>query len=66
MRRVWAPFTREAMRAAPRLERGEPLTRELELELCRHFGIPLGEGRPEELASRARGAQTALPVTDGE
>lgn len=41
VRCVWTPFTRETMRAAPRLEPGEPLTPELEQELRRHYAVPV-------------------------
>jgi hypothetical protein len=60
--RVWAPYDRELIRQAPRLEPGSPLTRERELELCAHFRIPQGQGRAAALAGRPEGAETAAPA----
>jgi hypothetical protein len=56
---VWCPYEREAVRSAPAIEPGEPLTREQELELCAHYGIREGQGRAAEISRRQQGAVTA-------
>jgi hypothetical protein len=56
---VWVPYERAAIRGAPRIEAGRPLTRELELEFCAHFGIPEDAGRAAELRGRDAGVASA-------
>jgi hypothetical protein len=56
---VWVPYGRSAIRSAPRVEAGGELTREAELELCAHFGIPETAGRAAELREREPGSPTA-------
>jgi hypothetical protein len=60
--RVWVPYDRARIRAAPRIEAGRELTRERELELCAHFGIPDGVGRAAAIAGGSPGTITARPV----
>ena len=60
--RVWVPFDRELIRAAPQLEPGSQITREIELELCGHFALPSDRGRAAALAGRTEGSQTAVPA----
>jgi PRC-barrel domain len=62
---VWVPYDRSAIRSAPRIEPGGDLTRELELELCAHFGAPEGGGRSAELRGREPGSPTARPAATG-
>jgi hypothetical protein len=62
--RAWVPYTREELRAAPTLDAGEPLSREVELELCEHFGLPQSDGRPAQLASRPEDAVTSTPAPE--
>jgi hypothetical protein len=62
--RVWAPYSRETIKQAPKVNTKAPLTRETELELLKHFGIPEGVGRAAELAARGGfEAITASPAT---
>ena len=60
--RVWAPYDRDMVRQAPRIDAGKPLTREQELELCSFYGIAETFGRGSELSDRAEGAVTAEPA----
>jgi hypothetical protein len=60
--RVWAPYDREMVRRAPRVDAGRPLTRELELELCAYYGIGEDAGRGSEIADRPEGSVTAEPA----
>jgi hypothetical protein len=60
---IWAAHRRDAIRGAPAVDAGEPLTREAELELCAHYGIREGHGRAAELAARPGGAITAHAPT---
>jgi PRC-barrel domain len=46
---VWVPYDRELIRESPRVEPGEPLGVDRELELRSHYGIP----RADQLATRA-------------
>jgi sporulation protein YlmC with PRC-barrel domain len=64
--RVWVPYSRDELRGAPTLEPGRPLSREQELELCEHFGLPRSGGRAEALASRPEGAETSRPAPEPE
>ncbi|HEX6116698.1 MAG TPA: hypothetical protein VFY99_06320 [Solirubrobacterales bacterium] len=60
--RVWAPYDRDMIRQAPRIDAGRSLTRELELELCAFYGIAEDFGRGSEVAGRPEGAVTAEPA----
>jgi hypothetical protein len=60
--RVWAPYDRDMIRRAPRVDAGRPLTRERELELCDFYGIGEDAGRRSEIAERPEGAVTAEPA----
>jgi hypothetical protein len=60
--RVWAPYDRETVRQAPRVDAGQPLTRERELELCAFYGMGEGSGRGAEIAGRDEGSVTAEPA----
>ena len=60
--RVWAPYDRDMVRRAPRIDAGQPLTRERELELCAFYGIGEDLGRGSEVAGRPEGAVTAEPA----
>jgi hypothetical protein len=58
-RHVWVPYPRDLVRQAPRLQAGAPVTREQELELCAHFGLPGSAGRAAELEKRDSESVTA-------
>ena len=57
--RLWVPFDRDTLRAAPRVDAGSPFTREGELSLCDFFGIPRSQGRAANVVTRAEGSETA-------
>ncbi len=61
--RVWAPYDRDMVRQAPRIDAGQPLTRERELELCHFYGYGESRGRGAEVAKRPEGAATAQPAS---
>jgi PRC-barrel domain len=60
--RVWAPYARDMVRRAPRIDAGRPLERERELELCSFYGIGEDAGRGSEIADRPDGAVTSRPA----
>ena len=60
--RVWAPYDRDMIRRAPRVDAGRPLTRELELGLCAFYGMGEQTGRGAEIAGRDEGSVTAEPA----
>ena len=60
--RVWAPYDRDIVRRAPRIDAGQPLARERELELCAFYGIGEDAGRGSEIAGRPEGSVTAQPA----
>lgn len=63
--RVWAPYEREGIREAPRLEPGEELTRERERELLYHYGIPESAAIAAGVVARPEGSITARPSGQG-
>ncbi len=56
---VWIPYQQAIIKAAPAVGPSGELTREQELELCAHFGIPDGIGRAASVAPRTAGTITA-------
>ena len=60
---IWVPYRAEAIRRAPKVHAGAPLTRERELQLLSHFGIAGEVGRAAELAQRDPEAITARPAS---
>jgi PRC-barrel domain len=60
--RIWVAHDRKAVRGAPAVQPGKPLTREDELELCEHYQIGPDRGRRADLGSRPEGAVTAVPA----
>ena len=60
--RVWIPYSREDLRAAPSVDSHKPLTREQELEICAGYAIPPDFGRAEAIAGRSPEAITAKPA----
>lgn len=63
---VWVPYDRDAIRGAPRIEPGDALTTERELELCTHYGIPEGKGRAAEISDRSPDAISTRPAEPGQ
>jgi PRC-barrel domain len=60
--RIWVAHGRKAVRGAPAINAGKPLTREVELELCDHYLIGPERGRRAAVESRPEGAVTAGPA----
>ncbi len=58
---VWVPYSRDALRAAPVVDPAKSLTRDQELAICAHFGIPVELGRARQVSARPVGAVTAKP-----
>ena len=56
--RVWVPYSREALRGAPRVEPGEPLDLERESALAEHFATD----RAERIAGRPAGSVMSRPA----
>ena len=53
---VWVPYSRDRVRAAPRIDPGSPLTAAVERELLDHYGLAVDAGRwPSSPARRRRG-----------
>jgi hypothetical protein len=61
--RVWVPYARETIKAAPKAGTKAPLTRESEIELLKHFGAGGNAGRTAELNARGFEAITSSPAT---
>ena len=61
--RVWVPYGRETIKAAPRTTTKAPLTRDAEIELLKHFGAGGDVGRTAELNARGFEAVTASPAS---
>lgn len=57
--KVWVPYSRDTLKSAPRRKAKEPLTREAELDLLKHFGVAGDAGRAAELNARGFDAITA-------
>ena len=60
--RVWVPYSRDEMRAAPSVDPGKPLMREQELAICAGYAIPPDSGSAAEVAGRAPESVTAKPA----
>jgi PRC-barrel domain len=60
--RVWIAHGREALRAAPAVDRARPLLREHERTICAHYGIEPAAGRHAAVAQGRRDEITSLPV----
>lgn len=60
--RVWAPYNRDDIRAAPRIDPGRALTREDELFLLEAFSLPTDSGRGAEVSARTANTDTARPA----
>ena len=59
---VWVPYERDLIRRTPRVEQRAELTKDQELVLCAHYGIPETTARGEALADRDGSAVTARPA----
>jgi hypothetical protein len=64
-RRVWVPFSREAVRTAPEVDPVAGLEAATELELYRHYEVsPAGGGRRARLEGRGADTLTCLPASE--
>jgi hypothetical protein len=63
--RLWVAHGRKSVRGAPPIDPGEPLTRELEIDLYDHYLIRSDRGRHGELVKRDQGSATAKPAAEG-
>jgi hypothetical protein len=61
--KIWIPYSRETIKATPKVNTKAPLTREAELELLKHYGAGGDAGRAAELGGRGFEAITASPTT---
>jgi hypothetical protein len=59
---TWVPYDRDTIRRAARIDPGEPLAPEQELELCSHYGIDEGGGRAASLAIMLDDVPSARPA----
>jgi hypothetical protein len=60
--RLWAGYDRDWIHQAPRFRPNESLSAAQELELCAHWDIDEGRGRPAEVADRDADEITAVPA----
>lgn len=60
--RVWAAYTRSAVRNSPKLNADQSLNAGQELQLCEHYGILVEIGRAAEVAEREPDELTAVPA----
>ncbi|HKJ36414.1 MAG TPA: PRC-barrel domain-containing protein [Solirubrobacterales bacterium] len=58
--RVWVPYAKDAVRAAPERDPRSGLDRAAELALCEHYGIPEGVLRRRAVAERPEGTATSV------
>jgi hypothetical protein len=60
--RLWIPYDRDSIHAAPRFKPDESLSASQELELAAHWGIGEGRGRAAEVADRDADEISAVPA----
>ncbi|HEY8000605.1 MAG TPA: hypothetical protein VID76_01635 [Solirubrobacterales bacterium] len=58
---VWVPYTRDEIRAAPRVDPNAPLTAGAERSLLDHYGIAVSPDRAAELEQLGADAVSARP-----
>lgn len=63
--RVWAPYPKELLKAAPEVDPRQGLNPDLERRLCEHYGIPGSARRMAELAEREADGASSVAVSDG-
>lgn len=62
-RRVWVPFSKEAVRTAPEIDPAGGLEAAIELDLYRHYEVsPTGGGRRARLEGREADTLSCLPA----
>jgi hypothetical protein len=62
VKHVWVPYTRDQIRAAPKVDPRSGLTAGGERELLSHYGIMADAGRAAEIAGRDADDVTAKPL----
>ena len=61
VKHVWVPYTRDQIRAAPKVDPSSSLTANGEREMLRHYGVMADAGRGATLAERDDDDVTARP-----
>jgi hypothetical protein len=56
---VWVAHDRGRLRGAPAVDDANPLTREQELTICRHYGLHEEVGRAKDVSGRPESAITS-------
>jgi hypothetical protein len=59
--RLWTPYSRETIRAAPEVDPAAGLDYRREVELCDHFGLAPGAWRRRQLEGREGDRFTSIP-----
>ena len=62
VKHVWVPYTRDQIRAAPKVDPRSDLTAGGEREMLAHYGIMADAGRAAQIAERDDGEVTANPA----
>jgi hypothetical protein len=62
VKHVWVPYTRDQIRAAPKIDPQADLTAGGERELLAHYGIMADAGRAAQIAERDDADATAKPL----
>jgi hypothetical protein len=63
--RLWVGHGRKSVRGAPPIDPGQPMTRELEMDLYDHYLIRPDRGRHGEVVKRGEGSATAKLAAEG-
>jgi hypothetical protein len=61
VKHVWVPYTRDQIRAAPKVDPSASLTADGEREMLRHYGVMADAGRGAALSGRDDDEITARP-----
>ena len=62
VKHVWVPYTRDQVRAAPKVDPSAALTAAGEREMLAHYGIMADAGRAAQIAERDADDVTAKPL----
>jgi hypothetical protein len=62
VKHVWVPYTRDQIRAAPKVDPSAALTAGGEREMLAHYGVMADAGRAAAIAERDAGDVTAKPL----
>jgi hypothetical protein len=61
VKHIWVPYTRDQIRAAPKVDPSASLTADGEREMLRHYGVMADAGRGAAIAERDADEVTARP-----